>query len=303
MQGVVYKSTGSWYIVKDQQNNFIECKLAGKLRNSKSKSTNPVCTGDHVTVKIDNKKTPIIEAVNDRKNYIIRKSVKLSKQYQIIASNIDLCFLIITVSRPQTSKMFIDRFLASNFAYNIDTCLLFNKIDDIDTDERIELDELFDLYSSIGYKCFKISGKKLLNLNHVENEMKNKICVFNGHSGSGKSTLLNSIDSSLNIKTAPISSSNLTGQHTTTFSKMFDLKNGSKIIDTPGIKGFGLYNFDEAQLKDCFMEFLNYNDCKYNDCLHKDEPGCSVKLAVEKGLIPKSRYQNYLELLSELKNN
>ena len=303
MQGVVYKSTGSWYIVKDQQNNFIECKLAGKLRNSESKSTNPVCTGDSVTVKIDNNKTPIIEAVNDRKNYIIRKSVKLSKQYQIIASNIDLCFLIITVSRPQTSKMFIDRFLASNFAYNIDTCLLFNKIDDIDTDERIELDELFDLYSSIGYKCFKISGKKLLNLNHVENEMKNKTCVFNGHSGSGKSTLLNSIDSSLNIKTAPISSSNLTGQHTTTFSKMFDLKNGSKIIDTPGIKGFGLYNFDEAQLKDCFMEFLNYNDCKYNDCLHKDEPGCNVKLAVEKGLIPKSRYQNYLELLSELKNN
>ena len=262
-----------------------------------------MCTGDYVTVKIDNNKTPIIEAVNERKNYIIRKSVKLSKQYQIIASNIDLCFLIITVSRPQTSKMFIDRFLASNFAYNIDTCLLFNKIDDIDTDERIELDELFDLYSSIGYKCFKISGKKLLNLNHVENEMKNKTCVFNGHSGSGKSTLLNSIDSSLNIKTAPISSSNLTGQHTTTFSKMFDLKNGSKIIDTPGIKGFGLYNFDEAQLKDCFMEFLNYNDCKYNDCLHKDEPGCNVKLAVEKGLIPKSRYQNYLELLSELKNN
>ena len=199
--------------------------------------------------------------------------------------------------------MFIDRFLASNFAYNIDTCLLFNKIDDIDTDERIELDELFDLYSSIGYKCFKISGKKLLNLDHVENEMKNKTCVFNGHSGSGKSTLLNSIDSSLNIKTAPISSSNLTGQHTTTFSKMFDLKNGSKIIDTPGIKGFGLYNFDEAQLKDCFMEFLNYNDCKYNDCLHKDEPGCNVKLAVEKGLIPKSRYQNYLELLTELKSN
>ena len=239
--------------------------------------------------------------INDARK--LRRLVKLSKQYQIIASNIDLCFLIITVSRPETSRMFIDRFLASNFAYNIDTCLLFNKIDEIDTDERVELDELFDLYSGIGYKCFKISGKKLLNLNHVENEMKNKTCVFNGHSGSGKSTLLNSIDSSLNIKTAPISSSNLTGQHTTTFSKMFDLKNGSKIIDTPGIKGFGLYDFDEAQLKDCFMEFLNYNDCKYNNCLHKDEPGCNVKLAVEKSFIPKSRYHNYLELLSELKSN
>ena len=224
----------------------------------------------------------------------------MSKQYQIIASNIDLCFLIITVSRPLTSKMFIDRFLASNFAYNIDTCLLFNKIDDLDIEEKSNLDELFDLYSSIGYKCFKISGKKLLNLESLEWEMKNKTCVFTGHSGSGKSTLLNSIDGSLNIKTSPISSSNLTGQHTTTFSKMYDLKNGSKIIDTPGIKGFGLYDFDEAQLKDCFMEFLKYSNCKYNDCLHKDEPGCDVKSAVDKGFIAKSRYKNYLELFSDL---
>ena len=189
----------------------------------------------------------------------------MSKQYQIIASNIDLCFLIITISRPLTSTVFIDRFLASNFAYNIHTCLLFNKMDDLDIEEKSKVDELFDLYSSIGYKCFKISGKKLLNIESLEREMKNKTCVFTGHSGSGKSTLLNSIDSSLNIKTSPISSSNLTGQHTTTFSKMYDLKNGSKIIDTPGIKGFGLYDFDGAQLKDCFMEFLKYNDCKYND--------------------------------------
>lgn len=300
MQGLVYKSTGSWYLVKDKKNSFIECKLAGKLRNSDSKSTNPVCTGDIVNIKIDKNKTPVIESVLHRKNYIIRKSVKLSKQYQIIASNIDLCFLIITVSRPLTSKMFIDRFLASNFAYNIDTCLLFNKIDDLCIEEKSNLDELFDLYSSIGYKCFKISGKKLLNLESLECEMKNKTCVFTGHSGSGKSTLLNSIDGSLNIKTSPISSSNLTGQHTTTFSKMYDLKNGSKIIDTPGIKGFGLYDFDEAQLKDCFIEFLKYKNCKYNDCLHKDEPGCDVKSAVDKGLIAESRYKNYLELFSDL---
>ena len=300
MQGLVYKSTGSWYLVKDKKNSFIECKLAGKLRNSDLKSTNPVCAGDFVNIKIDKNKTPVIESVLNRKNYIIRKSVKLSKQYQIIASNIDLCFLIITVNRPLTSKMFIDIFLASNFAYNIDTCLLFNKIDDLDIEEKSNLDELFDLYSSIGYKCFKISGKKLLNLKSLEGEMKNKTCVFTGHSGSGKSTLLNSIDDSLNIKTSPISSSNLTGQHTTTFTKMYDLKNGSKIIDTPGIKGFGLYDFDEAQLKDCFMEFLKYKNCKYNDCLHNDEPGCDVKLAVDKGLIAKSRYKNYLELLSDL---
>jgi len=300
MQGLVYKSTGSWYLVKDKKNSFIECKLAGKLRNSNLKSTNPVCTGDFVNIKIDKNKTPVIESVLNRKNYIIRKSVKLSKQYQIIASNIDLCFLIITVSRPLTSKMFIDRFLASNFAYNIDTCLLFNKIDDLDIEEKANLDELFDLYSSIGYKCFKISGKKLLNLESLESEMKNKTCVFTGHSGSGKSTLLNSIDGSLNIKTSPISSSNLTGQHTTTFSKMYDLKNGSKIIDTPGIKGFGLYDFDETQLKDCFIEFLKYKNCKYNDCLHKDEPGCDVKSAVDKGLIAESRYKNYLELFSDL---
>ncbi len=300
MQGLVYKSTGSWYLVKDEKNIFIECKLAGKLRNSDLKSTNPVCTGDLVTIKIDKNKTPIIESVLNRKNYIIRKSVKLSKQYQIIASNIDICFLIITISRPRTSTMFIDRFLASNFAYNIDTCLLFNKIDDLEIEEKSKLDELFDLYNSVGYKCFKISGKKLLNLDSLVCEMINKTCVFTGHSGSGKSTLLNSIDSSLNIKTSPISSSNLTGQHTTTFSKMYDLKNGSKIIDTPGIKGFGLYDFDDAQLKDCFMEFLKYNNCKYNDCLHKDEPGCDVKSAVGKGFISDSRYKNYLELFSDL---
>ena len=177
---------------------------------------------------------------------------------------------------------------------------MFNKIDNLDIEEKSNLDKLFDLYSSIGYKCFKISGKKLLNLESLEREMKNKTCVFTGHSGSGKSTLLNSIDGSLNIKTSPISSSNLTGQHTTTFSKMYDLKNGSKIIDTPGIKGFGLYDFDEAQLKDCFIEFLKYKNCKYNDCLHKDEPGCDVKSAVDKGLIAESRYKNYLELFSDL---
>ena len=300
MQGLVYKSTGSWYLVKDKKNSFIECKLAGKLRNSDLKSTNPVCTGDFVNIKIDKNKTPVIESVLNRKNYIIRKSVKLSKQYQIIASNIDLCFLIITISRPLTSTVFIDRFLASNFAYNIDTCLLFNKIDDLNIEEKSKIDDLYDLYTSVGYRCFKISGKKLLNIESLEREMKNKTCVFTGHSGSGKSTLLNSIDSSLNIKTSPISSSNLTGQHTTTFSKMYDLKNGSKIIDTPGIKGFGLYDFDKAQLKDCFKEFLKYNDCKYNDCLHKDEPGCDVKSAIDKGFISESRYKNYLELFSDL---
>ena len=194
MQGLVYKSTGSWYLVKDKKNSFIECKLAGKLRNSDLKSTNPVCTGDFVNIKIDKNKTPVIESVLNRKNYIIRKSVKLSKQYQIIASNIDLCFLIITISRPLTSTVFIDRFLASNFAYNIDTCLLFNKIDDLDIEEKSKVDELFNLYSSIGYKCFKVSGKKLeIERKTAENYWNKYPYLFNKKLPLSKSIISNEV--------------------------------------------------------------------------------------------------------------
>jgi len=303
MLGTVYKSTGSWYKVKLENGEFVDCKLFGKFRTKNLKSTNPVCVGDNVVVKITDNQTPQIEQINDRVNYLIRKSVKLSKQYHIIASNIDLCFLIVTIKNPETSTMFIDRFLASTFSYNIETVLLFNKIDQIETKEKKELNKLVSIYKNAGYDCMEISGKKNINIDKLKKYMINKSCVFSGHSGVGKSTLINKLDSRINIKTLPISESNLSGKHTTTFSEMYDLEFNSRIIDTPGIKGFGLYNVKNNELRDFFKEFTFLQNCKFNNCLHQNEPGCIVKNLVEKGDISKSRYSNYIELLSEINNN
>ena len=303
MLGTVYKSTGSWYKVKLENGEFVDCKLFGKFRTKNLKSTNPVCVGDNVVIKITENQTPQIEKINDRQNYLIRKSVKLSKQYHIIASNIDLCFLIITIKNPETSTMFIDRFLASTFSYNIETVLLFNKIDQIEKEEKKELNNFISIYKKAGYDCMEISGKKNINIDKLKKIMINKSCVFSGHSGVGKSTLINKLDSSINIKTSPISESNLSGQHTTTFSEMYDLNFSSRIIDTPGIKGFGLYDVKNSELRDFFKEFTLLRSCKFNNCLHLEEPGCEVKDRVSKGDISKSRYDNYVELLSEINNN
>ena len=303
MLGTVYKSTGSWYKVKLENGEFVDCKLFGKFRTKNLQSTNPVCVGDNVIIKITENQTPQIEQINDRHNYLIRKSVKLSKQYHIIASNIDLCFLIITIKNPETSTMFIDRFLASTFSYNIETVLLFNKIDQIEKEEKKELNNFISIYNKAGYDCMEISGKKNINIDKLKKIMINKSCVFSGHSGVGKSTLINKLDSSINIKTSPISESNLSGQHTTTFSEMYDLNFSSRIIDTPGIKGFGLYDVKNSELRDFFKEFTLLRSCKFNDCLHLEEPGCEVKDRVSKGDISKSRYDNYVELLSEINNN
>ena len=303
MLGTVYKSTGSWYKVKLENGEFVDCKLFGKFRTKNLKSTNPVCVGDNVIIKITDNQTPQIEQINDRHNYLIRKSVKLSKQYHIIASNIDLCFLIITIKNPETSTMFVDRFLASTFSYNIETVLLFNKIDQIDKEEKKELNNFISIYKKAGYDYMEISGKKNINIDKLKKIMINKSCVFSGHSGVGKSTLINKLDSSINIKTSPISESNLSGQHTTTFSEMYDLNFSSRIIDTPGIKGFGLYDVKNNELRDFFKEFTLLRSCKFNNCLHLEEPGCEVKDRVSKGDISKSRYDNYVELLSEINNN
>ena len=302
MIGTVYKSTGSWYKVKLENGKFIDCRLLGKFREKNIKSTNPVCVGDIVRLN-NNKNTPQIEFILDRKNYLIRKSVKLSKQFHIIASNIDICFLIITVKNPETSTMFIDRFLASTFSYNIDTVLLFNKVDDISDKEENTLKTFLATYQSAGYDCLKISGKKGINIDKLKLIMKGKSCVFSGHSGVGKSTLINRLDSKINIKTLPISKSNLSGQHTTTFSEMHDLEFGSRIIDTPGIKGFGLFDVSNFELKDFFKEFISVEQCKFNNCLHHNEPGCNVKVLVENGLISRSRYDNYIQLLEEIQNS
>ena len=302
MIGTVYKSTGSWYKVKLENGKFIDCRLLGKFREKNIKSTNPVCVGD--VVKLNNsKKTPQIEFIFDRKNYLIRKSVKLSKQFHIIASNIDICFLIITVKNPETSTMFIDRFLASTFSYNIDTVLLFNKVDDTSDKEDNTLKTFLATYQSAGYDCLKISGKKGINIDKLKLIMKGKSCVFSGHSGVGKSTLINRLDSKINIKTLPISKSNLSGQHTTTFSEMHDLEFGSRIIDTPGIKGFGLFDVTNFELKDFFKEFICVDQCKFNNCLHYNEPGCNVKILVENGSISRSRYDNYIQLLEDIQNS
>ena len=302
MIGTVYKSTGSWYKVKLENGKFIDCRLLGKFREKNIKSTNPVCVGDVVKLN-NNKNTPQIEFIFDRKNYLIRKSVKLSKQFHIIASNIDICFLIITVKNPETSTMFIDRFLASTFSYNIDTVLLFNKVDDISDKEDNTLKTFLATYQSAGYDCLKISGKKGINIDKLKLIMKGKSCVFSGHSGVGKSTLINRLDSKINIKTLPISKSNLSGQHTTTFSEMHDLEFGSRIIDTPGIKGFGLFDVSNFELKDFFKEFICVEQCKFNNCLHYNEPGCNVKILVENGSISRSRYDNYIQLLEEIQNS
>ena len=302
MIGTIYKSTGSWYKVKLENGKFIDCRLLGKFREKNIKSTNPVCVGDIVRLN-NNKNTPQIEFILDRKNYLIRKSVKLSKQFHIIASNIDICFLIITVKNPETSTMFIDRFLASTFSYNIDTVLLFNKVDDISDKEDNTLKTFLATYHSAGYDCLKISGKKGINIDKLKLIMKGKSCDFSGHSGVGKSTLINRLDSKINIKTLPISKSNLSGQHTTTFSEMHDLEFGSRIIDTPGIKGFGLFDVSNFELKDFFKEFISVEQCKFNNCLHHNEPGCNVKVLVENGLISRSRYDNYIQLLEEIQNS
>ena len=302
MIGTVYKSTGSWYKVKLENGKFIDCRLLGKFREKNIKSTNPVCVGDVVKLN-NNKNTPQIEFILERKNYLIRKSVKLSKQFHIIASNIDICFLIITVKNPETSTMFIDRFLASTFSYNIDTVLLFNKVDDISDKEDNTLKTFLATYQSAGYDCLKISGKKGINIDKLKLIMKGKSCVFSGHSGVGKSTLINRLDSKINIKTLPISKSNLSGQHTTTFSEMYDLEFGSRIIDTPGIKGFGLFDVSNFELKDFFKEFICVEQCKFNNCLHYNEPGCNVKILVENGSISRSRYDNYIQLLEEIQNS
>ena len=303
MRGTVYKSTGSWYKVKLENGEFVDCKLFGRFRTENLKSTNPVCVGDHVKVNITKNQVHQIEEICDRNNYLIRKSVKLSKQYHLIASNIDVCFLIVTIKNPETSTMFIDRFLASTFSYNIETVLLFNKIDEIDYKDDKNLIRLMTIYKNAGYKCLSISGKKSINIDHLKKVMINKSCVFSGHRGVGKSTLFNKLDSKINIKTSPISESNLSGQHTTTFSEMYDLNFNARIIDTPGIKGFGLYDVKQNELRDFFKEFTKVQNCKFNNCLHFEEPGCQVKIKVDNGTISKSRYQNYITLLNEINNN
>ncbi|WP_010522047.1 ribosome small subunit-dependent GTPase A [Aquimarina agarivorans] len=301
MTGTVYKSTGSWYTVKGEDGVFYNCRIKGKFRIKGIKSTNPVSVGDHVVFNLeiqDEQTTGVINEIKERTNYIVRKSVNLSKQTHIIASNIDVVFLVITLNNPPTFTSFIDRFLVTAMAYGIEAVLLFNKIDTYNNDELDEIRYLAHLYRNIGYECEGISAKTGKNMDKVKSMMEGKVSMFSGHSGVGKSTLVNAIQPSLHLKTTEISDQHKQGQHTTTFAEMYDLEKGIKIIDTPGIKGFGVVDMKPAEISGYFSEFFErQSECKFNNCLHKDEPKCAIKEALENGEIAWSRYKSYLQIL------
>ena len=298
MRGVVIKSTGSWYIVKTEGGELLNCRIRGKFRMQDIKSTNPIVVGDKVLLSQE-EDSFLIDELFDRKNIIVRKSVNLSKQSHILASNIDQAILVVTMQSPQTSTGFIDRFLVSAQAYGVDVVILFNKTDLYDKATLALLKERRSIYEKIGYRCL---SKSTLNddLSDIKELMKAKVNVISGHSGVGKSTLLNSIQPNLNITTQEISEQHQQGQHTTTFSEMHDLDFGASIIDTPGVRGFGLIEMDKYELGDYFVEFFKLkSDCKFNNCLHINEPKCAVKLALENGKIAPSRYKNYLNMLEQ----
>lgn len=299
MTGIVYKSTGSWYVVKSSDGRFYSCRIKGKFRIKGIKTTNPVAVGDIVTFELDDDaKNGVIKEIHERKNYIIRKSVNLSKQTHIIASNIDIAFLVITLNNPPTFTTFIDRFLVTAEAYRIPIVLLFNKIDAYTEDELLEIKYLAATYRKIGYQCVGISATNGKNTDQVKAFMQGKTCVISGHSGVGKTTLINAIAPNLQLKTAEISQQHQQGQHTTTFAEMFDLDFGARIIDTPGIKGFGVVEIEKEELGDYFPElFALKSACKFNNCLHVDEPKCAVKEALENDEIAWSRYKSYLQIL------
>ncbi|MEZ4855721.1 MAG: ribosome small subunit-dependent GTPase A [Gelidibacter sp.] len=301
MTGLVYKSTGSWYTVKTELGAIYECRIKGKFRLKGIKSTNPIAVGDVVDFDIethDNVTTGIIHTIHDRENYIVRKSVNLSKQTHIIASNINQVFLLITIDNPPTLTSFIDRFLVTTQAYGIKTILLFNKVDTYDDDTLLEVKYLASVYRKIGYDCMGVSAVTGKNIDKVKTLMIGKVSMFAGHSGVGKSTLVNALEPSLDLKTKEISLQHMQGQHTTTFAEMFDLSFGAKIIDTPGIKGFGVVDMDKEEIGDYFPEFFKLKqNCKFNNCLHVEEPKCAVKEALDKDEIAFSRYRSYLQIL------
>lgn len=301
MKGLVTKSTGSWYSVLIDNGKYYNCRIKGKFRIKGLKSTNPIAVGDKVIFELEkNSEVGVINEILKRKNYIVRKSVNLSRQTHIIGANIDIAFLIVTMANPQTSTGFIDRFLITAEAYNIPTIIVFNKIDIYNSNEISKMHILKDIYTKIGYKCIEVSAITGENMENIKNEMKNNISMFSGHSGVGKSTLINVIDTSLNLKTSKVSDAHGKGMHTTTYAEMFNLDFGGFIIDTPGIKGFGLVDITPSEVGGYFSEFFALqSECKFSNCLHTNEPKCAVKKAVEKGQISSSRYISYLSFLEE----
>lgn len=300
VKGLVIRNTGSWYQVKTEEGSVIDCKIKGNFRLKGIRSTNPVAVGDYVQIITNSEGTAFISEIEDRKNYIIRRSSNLSKQSHIIAANLDQCFLIVTVNHPETSTIFIDRFLASAEAYRIPVKLLFNKIDCYNEEELRYLNGLINLYTYIGYPCYKVSALTGEGIDQLKAEMWGKVTLFSGNSGVGKSTLINAILPDLNVKTGEISTYHNKGMHTTTYSEMFPTENGGYLIDTPGIKGFGTFDMEQEEVGHYFKEIFEYSaQCKYNNCTHVHEPGCAVRAAVEQHLISESRYTSYLNMLED----
>lgn len=300
-EGIVIKSTGIWYTVKDTLGEHFQCRLRGKIRLKGLKSTNPIAVGDKVSFELEEgDKNGIIHEIHERKNYISRKSVNLSKESHIIAANLDLALLFITTKQPETSLGFIDRFLVTAEAYGVDTILIFNKIDLYSTSELEEIEELITMYKKIGYRSVKTSATTHTNFKEVEEVTAGKIILLAGQSGAGKSTLINAMNPNLNIRTGEISESHFKGKHTTTHAEMHEMENGGFIIDTPGIKGFGLLDLSKENLHHYFPEiFKKLPECKFHNCRHINEPKCAVKEAIQNGEISKSRYENYLKMYEE----
>ncbi len=300
--GTVVRSTGSWYVVRLPDGNIMNCRLKGKFRMKGLRATNPIAVGDHVTILPD----PFapgegsITAIEQRNNYIIRKSINLSKESHIIAANLDQAFLIVTLISPRTSTGFIDRFLVTAEAYHIPTTLIFNKIDIYDQDILKLHEAMSELYRSIGYPCYGVSALKGTGIEALKEKMKDKVTLLSGHSGVGKSHLINALQPGMELKTGIISEAHLKGKHTTTFAEMFPLTFGGYIIDTPGIKEFGLVDFEKNEVAERFPEMRNLmNQCQFNNCTHVHEPRCAVIKALNEGTISQSRYRNYISIIND----
>ena len=304
MQGLVIKNTGSWYTVKTNNGDFINCKIKGNFRLKGIRSTNPIAVGDNVDIVLNQEGTAFITHICERRNYIIRKSQNLSKQSHIIAANVDQALLIVTVNYPQTSTIFIDRFLATAEAYSVPVVLVFNKNDILTDEERHYQEMMVKLYSNIGYTCLIISATTGQGIEKLTPLLQGKITLLSGNSGVGKSTLINRILPDANLRTSAISDAHNTGMHTTTFSEMIEMPNNGYLIDTPGIKGFGTFDIEPEELTSYFRDIFHFSkNCRFNNCTHTHEPGCAVLEAVKEHYISESRYQSYLSMLTDKDEN
>lgn len=300
MQGTVVKSSGSVYGVRTIDGTFVDCRVKGNFRLKGIRSTNPVAVGDNVVFDMREDGTAYIVEILERKNYIVRKASNLSKQSHILAANLDLCFLIVTISHPTTATTFVDRFLASAEAYRVPVVIIFNKTDLYNETEHEELEYLTALYESIGYRCLHTSAINNKGIDALKEMMKGKVSLFAGNSGVGKSSLVNALSPKIAAKTGEISKTHDTGMHTTTYTEMFEFMPDSYIVDTPGVKGFGTYDMEVEEISHYFVEFFELSkDCRYGNCTHTHEPGCAVLEALERGEIAPSRYQSYLSMLED----